>query len=54
MVNFSQALGSDTAMGTHHMAWDAQSGCPVNQDTVAVSQFAIGHQGPFVFASSLC
>lgn len=53
MENFSQALGSDTAMGTHHIVWDAQSGCTVNKDTVAVSWFARGHQGPFVFTSSL-
>lgn len=53
MENFSQALGSDTAMGTHHIVWDAQSGCTVNKDTVAVSWFARGHQSPFVFISSL-
>lgn len=54
MENVSQALESDTAMGTHHMAWGAQSGCPLNQDTVTVSLFAMGHQGPFMFISSLC
>lgn len=53
MENLSQALGSGTAMGTHPMAWDAQLWCPLNQDTVAVSLFAMGHQGPFVFTSSL-
>lgn len=54
MQSLPQALGSDTAMVTHHMAWDAQSGCPLNQDTVAVSLFAMGPQGPSVFASGLC